>query len=119
MAFFLTAGSRKISPPPLNSFFRGYAENAHGLRIMPAVQAVAGLNPGGGFCFPRSHAETTGRHYFGVAERSHPGVGEEATPGYPTRAAMRARLWNHLELNRHLRDRLRAVFLGGRVTQFT
>jgi hypothetical protein len=22
---------------------------AHGLRIMPAVQAVAGLNPGGGF----------------------------------------------------------------------
>jgi hypothetical protein len=42
---FLTASSRKISPPPLNSFFRG-AENAHGLRIMPAVQAVAGRRRG-------------------------------------------------------------------------
>jgi len=35
--------------PPLNSFFRGCVDNPRGLRIMPAVQAVAGLNPGGGF----------------------------------------------------------------------
>jgi hypothetical protein len=46
-----------------------------------------------------------------VAERSLPGVGEEAAPGYSARVAFRARSRNHLQLNRPLRDRLRAVFL--------
>jgi hypothetical protein len=50
-------GEPQAGARPLNSFFRGCADNGAGLRIMPAVQAVVGLNPGGGFLFPqREHA---------------------------------------------------------------
>ena len=37
--------------------------------------------------------------YFEVAERSHPGVGEKAAPGYSARTAVRACSRNHLQVN--------------------